>query len=84
MTPGQEGPLGANSPNLNYCCGPSGYCKPCKDQTRPVGGPINYPAWKANYESNIGRNTRLTDEQKFTYLKKNLAGKPKQQMERYK
>ena len=45
VTAGQEGPFGANSPNLNYCCGPSGYCKPCKDQTRPVGGPINYPAW---------------------------------------
>ena len=45
VTPGQEGPLGANSPNLNYCCGPSGYCKPCKDQTQPVGGPIDYPAW---------------------------------------
>ena len=42
----QEEPfVGANSPNLKYCCGPSGYCKPCKDQTRPVGGPINYPAW---------------------------------------
>ena len=61
-----------------------------RDTDRPVmseppfnGNPINYPAWKANYQSNIGRNTRLTDEQKFTYLKKNLAGKPKQQMERF-
>ena len=47
--PAQEEPfVGANSPNLKYCCGPSGYCKPCKDQTRPVvGGPIKYPAWIA-------------------------------------
>ena len=42
----QEEPfVGANRPNLKYCCGPSGYCKPCKDQTRLAGGPINYPAW---------------------------------------
>ena len=48
VTPGQEGPLGANSPNLNYCCGPSGYCKPCKDQTRPVGGLDLSDVWKIN------------------------------------
>ena len=42
----QEKPfVGANRPNLKYCCGPSGYCKPCKDQTRLAGGPINYPVW---------------------------------------
>ena len=46
VTPAQEESFGAkNLPNLKYCCGPSGYCKPCRDQTRPVGGPINYPAW---------------------------------------
>ena len=37
---------GTNSPNLRYCCGPSGYCKPCKDQSIPAQtGTVALPLW---------------------------------------
>ena len=45
---GWQSVRGSNSPSLRYCCGPSGYCKPCRDQseTQRPGTPV-YPAWIA-------------------------------------
>merc|ERR1711962_988523 len=40
-----SGAVGTNSPNLKYCCGPSGYCKPCKDQTKDQRGLVVLPLW---------------------------------------
>jgi hypothetical protein len=43
---GEDYQLGTNSPNLRYCCGPSGYCKPCKDQSTPAQtGTVALPLW---------------------------------------
>jgi len=39
------GSVGTNSPNLKYCCGPSGYCKPCKDQSQGERGVVVLPVW---------------------------------------
>ena len=47
------------------------------------GNPVTYIAWKENFTSVILNNARLTDEQKFSCLKRNVVGKPATQLQRY-
>ena len=61
-----------------------------KDSDNPVmseppfdGNIIHYQAFRQSFDSSIMKNTRLSDEQRFTHLKRNLTGRPRQQMERF-